>query len=285
MLEHYLRRHYADLAPLRGHDSTSPLVFVLRYDTVALLIGLRSHMRLIRDALTAKELEQVDTLVQCTVQRGRVTNLSAPILQPTFSSPSAFAQGLNCPWHAAKSVVPELRRSRSPSRPSHIRRRTSPTSEMSPLPACRANSATPSSTSPLHSPSLPTPLQPRHRHERLPNSVDGARYSTPCACSPTTAKNACTLHVRRYRISLLQLAWLFVQGCPKTVITVRGCEADYEVVVSTLNFMVIYWRVAPTEGPWSIGRKMRHQSCLRDDYTRIMSEMTLRALQMALSMA
>lgn len=85
--------------------------------------------------------------------------------------------------------------------------------------------------------------------------------------------------------ALLYLAWLAVHGCPETVITDRGSDAENDTLVNALRSMGIHWRVAPTEAPWCIGLTERHHGPDLDAYGRVMAEMPALAHELGPAMA
>ena len=88
-----------------------------------------------------------------------------------------------------------------------------------------------------------------------------------------------------HTFALLYLTWLAIWGCPDTILTDRGTEAESDAFINALHSMGVHWRPIPTEAPWSIGRNERHHGPIRDAYIRITAETPALAPDLALAMA
>ena len=75
-----------------------------------------------------------------------------------------------------------------------------------------------------------------------------------------------------HTFALLYLTWLCIWGCPDTVLTDRGTEAEKDAFINTLHSMGVLWRPIPIEAPWGIGSNERHHGPIRDAYLRITAE-------------
>ena len=88
-----------------------------------------------------------------------------------------------------------------------------------------------------------------------------------------------------HTFSLLYLAWLFIWGCPDTVMTDRGTEAENDAFINALHSMGVHWRPIPTQVPRGIGRNERYHGPIRDAYIRITTETPALAPDLSLTMA
>ena len=52
-----------------------------------------------------------------------------------------------------------------------------------------------------------------------------------------------------HTFALLYLSWLSIWGCPNTVMTDRGTEAENDAFINALHSMGFHWRPIPTEAP------------------------------------
>lgn len=83
----------------------------------------------------------------------------------------------------------------------------------------------------------------------------------------------------------LYLSWLCIWGCPETVLTDRGPDAEDDAVSNGLHSIGIHWWSTPKEAPWVIGRNERHHGAVHDAFLRIKTETAALAPDLALAMA
>ena len=85
--------------------------------------------------------------------------------------------------------------------------------------------------------------------------------------------------------SILYLTWFAICGPPETVRMDRGFENENDALIHALHSMLIHWRSARTEAPWSVGHNERHHGPIRDAFLRIVAETPALAPDLALAIA
>lgn len=265
-----------------------PSVHILRHDAVPLLVGLASHQRLGMILHTPKFKVLIDntpTTINCQQQRGHMT-LPRPPVTPsrtiiTHYTRSELSLAHRQLGHAGISTILGAF---PPNTFSRADIRTLKDVAQSCVP-CQTHA---------HLPRRPRyALPPRPLTFNQVVAIDAFQLTPDLpkvldiTCLDTDFGVGRFLTSMRGKIvfAILYLAWLAIWGCPETVLTDRGPEAENDVVVNGLHSMGIHWRTAPTEAPWRIGRNERHHGHIRDAFLRMRTETPSLAHDLALAMA
>lgn len=263
-----------------------PTVHILRHDAVPLLVGLGSHQRLdilVDTMRTNLILGDRRTIIHCPVIRGHMTLPPPPA--PTSTNVHYTRSELSLAHRQfGHASVGALIGAFPP--------RTFSTADIRTLKDI-AQACIPCQTH-AHLPRRPRyALPPRPLAFNRVVAMDAFQVNPALpkvldiTCLDTDYGTGRFLPAMRGELvfALLYLSWLCIWGCPETVLTDRGPEAENDVVINGLHSMGIHWRTAPTEAPWGIGRNERHHGPIRDAFLRITTETPALAPDLALAMA
>lgn len=263
-----------------------PSVHILRHDAVPFLVGLGSHQRLhilVDTMRTNLILRDRRTIIHCPVIGGHMTLPPPPAPSTTSVHYTRSELGLAHRQFGHASVGALI---------SAFPPRTFSAADIRTLKDI-AQACVPCQTH-VHLPRRPRyALPPRPLAFNRFVAIDAFQVTPELpkvldiTCLDTDYGTGRFLPAMRGELvfALLYLSWLSIWGCPETILTDRGPEAENDVVINGLHSMGIHWRTAPTEAPCGIGRNERHHGPVRDAFLRIRTETPSLAPDLALSMA
>jgi len=263
-----------------------PDVNILRHAAVPLLLGLHSHKRpntIVDAARNTILFGRARRPVLCHVQRGHLTLPSPPTppATPTFYTRSELALAHSQFGHTSidallRAFPPTTFTPTDVATLREVARSCVPCQQYSHLPR-RPRHAFPPRPLTFNRIIAFDTLQLR---ADLPKVLDITCLHTDFG----QGRLVPSMH-GSHTFALLCLTWLSIWGCPDTVMTDRGTEAENDAFINALHSMGVHWRPIPDEAPWGIGRNERHHGPIRDAYIRITTETPALAPDLSLTMA